>query len=211
MRPDIHGLHQLRSEIMRAGDLPIGELRARWKELLKQSPPKALKGNFLSRAFAHALQEKVHGQLLPLAIRNRLQAALQDKKPKATRAVNKINVVHTPPMETDGDEAPIKARTNRQLSAGTRLIREWQGKQQEVIVLPDGFLWQGKVHASLSLIAREMTGTRWNGWIFFGLKRRVPKLALPSAKTSSTTDKSESISDLSVMADSVGQSDPQRR
>ena len=54
--------------------------------------------------------------------------------------------------------------------AGTRLLREWQGVEQVVTVTADGFEWQGRPYKSLSAIARAITGTRWNGWVFFGLK-----------------------------------------
>ena len=56
--------------------------------------------------------------------------------------------------------------------AGTRLIREWQGVEHVVTVTADGFEWQGRPYKSLSAIARAITGTRWNGWVFFGLKSR---------------------------------------
>ena len=48
--------------------------------------------------------------------------------------------------------------------------REWQGVEQIVTVTADGFEWQGRPYKSLSAIARAITGTRWNGWVFFGLK-----------------------------------------
>ena len=54
--------------------------------------------------------------------------------------------------------------------AGTRLIREWQGIEHCVTVRDDDFEYQGRPYKSLSAIAREITGTRWNGWVFFGLK-----------------------------------------
>jgi len=56
--------------------------------------------------------------------------------------------------------------------AGTRLVREWDGVAHTVTVLKDGFDWQGRKFRSLSAIAREITGTRWNGWRFFGLRER---------------------------------------
>jgi len=55
---------------------------------------------------------------------------------------------------------------------GTKLIREWQGVEHTVTVLADGYEWQGRPYRSLSAVARAITGTRWNGWIFFGLKSR---------------------------------------
>ena len=54
--------------------------------------------------------------------------------------------------------------------AGTRLIREWQGVEHCVTVRDDGYEYQGRPYKSLSAIAREITGSRWNGWVFFGLK-----------------------------------------
>ncbi len=54
--------------------------------------------------------------------------------------------------------------------AGTRLVREHAGVKHVVTVLPDGFEWEGRPYRSLSAIARAITGTRWNGWTFFGLK-----------------------------------------
>ena len=56
--------------------------------------------------------------------------------------------------------------------AGTRLVREWQGMVQTVTVTADGYEWQGRPYQSLSAVARAITGTRWNGWTFFGLKNQ---------------------------------------
>jgi hypothetical protein len=63
----------------------------------------------------------------------------------------------------------IRADRDRPIT-GTRLLREWQGVEQIVTVTADGFEWQGRPYKSLSAIARAITGTRWNGWVFFGLK-----------------------------------------
>jgi len=62
-------------------------------------------------------------------------------------------------------------RFRPQLKPGTRLIREWQGRTYEVIILDDGFFWQGTQYRSLSAIARKITGTAWSGPLFFGLKQ----------------------------------------
>jgi hypothetical protein len=63
-----------------------------------------------------------------------------------------------------------RIRLRPQLKAGTRLIREWQGRTYQVLVLEDGFSWQGMHYRSLSAIARQITGTAWSGPLFFGLK-----------------------------------------
>ena len=73
--------------------------------------------------------------------------------------------------QLDGDDhKKSRIRADLKLIVGTRLIREWQGVEYLVTVTVDGFDWQGRPYKSLSAIARTITGTRWNGWIFFGLK-----------------------------------------
>jgi hypothetical protein len=69
-----------------------------------------------------------------------------------------------------GNIAVRKKRVDDRPIAGTRLIREWQGVEHHVTVLQDGYEYAGRPYKSLSAIARGITGTRWNGWIFFGLK-----------------------------------------
>lgn len=76
-----------------------------------------------------------------------------------------------------GDDARTSASrrgpsTGRALRPGTVLMREWQGVPQRVMVLADGFAWKDKVHRSLSEVAFAITGTRWNGPRFFGLRDR---------------------------------------
>ncbi|MFN3606155.1 MAG: DUF2924 domain-containing protein, partial [Cypionkella sp.] len=65
-----------------------------------------------------------------------------------------------------------RMRVDQKPIIGTRLVREWQGTAQIVTVTKDGFEWQGRPYQSLSAIARAITGTRWNGWVFFGLKNQ---------------------------------------
>jgi hypothetical protein len=70
-----------------------------------------------------------------------------------------------------GDKKKRRIRADRERPiTGTRLLREWQGVEHVVTVTADGFEWQGRPYKSLSAIARAITGTRWNGWVFFGLK-----------------------------------------
>ena len=63
-------------------------------------------------------------------------------------------------------------RSNR-IKTGTRIVRQWGGKPHEVTVVNDGYLYRGTTYKSLSEIARQITGTRWSGPLFFGLKRRI--------------------------------------
>jgi len=67
-----------------------------------------------------------------------------------------------------------RLRARPELKPGTRLLREWQGRTYDVLVLDDGFSWQNTRYRSLSAIARKITGTAWSGPLFFGLKRNRP-------------------------------------
>src|SRR5204862_1483172 len=73
---------------------------------------------------------------------------------------NRIGAAYTPPRP--------------ELKPGTRLMREWHGRTYDVLVLDDGFSWQGTRYRSLSSIARKITGTPWSGPLFFGLKQNRP-------------------------------------
>ena len=73
--------------------------------------------------------------------------------------------------QLDGGNVVVRrTRVDDRPIAGTRLIREWQGVEHCVTVLCDGYEYGGRPYKSLSAAARAITGTRWNGWVFFGLK-----------------------------------------
>ncbi|MBR26601.1 MAG: hypothetical protein CML46_06630 [Rhodobacteraceae bacterium] len=124
------------------------ELKAQWRDLFDSEPP-PFNRRYLESRLGYRLQELAFGGLKPETVKRleRLGEQLDggDKKKRSIRA----------------DLKPI---------AGTRLLREWQGVEQIVTVTADGFEWQGRPYKSLSAIARAITGTRWNGWVFFGLK-----------------------------------------
>ena len=63
-----------------------------------------------------------------------------------------------------------RPRADIRPATGTQLVREWQGQAQVVTVTASGYEWQGRPYKSISAVARAITGTRWNGWVFFGLK-----------------------------------------
>jgi hypothetical protein len=65
----------------------------------------------------------------------------------------------------------------RRIKAGAVLVREYQGKRHEVLVVPGGFIWQGNTFDSLSTIAKAITGTSWNGPRFFGLRGKADTFA----------------------------------
>jgi hypothetical protein len=142
---------KLDAEIARLPDLGIGELRARWQALFGRPAPKSFRRNLLARGVAYQMQVKVYGGLSNETKRRLREIAL------ALR---------------NGDKAPV---ATPRIKPGTRLLRLWQNKTHTVIVLADGYQWEGKTYKSLSAVARAITGTQWNGYTFFGLERRTSR------------------------------------
>ena len=126
------------------------DLKKQWRQLFETEPP-AFNRRYLESRLAYRIQELAYGGL----------------KPETVRRLEKLG------EELDGGNVTTrKMRADLKPIAGTRLIREWQGVEHLVTVTADGFEWQGRPYKSLSAIARAITGTRWNGWTFFGLKNR---------------------------------------
>ena len=130
--------------------LPIGDLKKQWRDLFETEPP-AYNRRFLEHRLAYRIQELAYGGLKPETI-------------KRLRALGE---------ELDGGDPSRRRRHSKDRPiAGTRLVREWQGIEHCVTVRDDDFEYQGRPFKSLSAIARAITGTQWNGWLFFGLKHR---------------------------------------
>jgi hypothetical protein len=128
---------------------PTPELKQMWRELFDKEPPGFSRSYLVSR-LAYRIQELAHGGLKP-STRARLDALADALDPKAARK----RVVNGPVV-------------------GTQLIRQWRGVEHKVTVLADGFEWEGRRYKSLSAVARAITGTRWNGPMFFGLRSGKP-------------------------------------
>ena len=127
---------------------PTPDLKQQWRDLFDTEPP-PFNRRYLESRLAYRIQELAYGGLKPETVR-RLEALGEQLD--------------------GGNVVTRRIRSNLKPMAGTRLIREYQGTEQVVTVLRDGFEWQGRPYRSLSAIARAITGTRWNGWVFFGLK-----------------------------------------
>ena len=132
---------------------PIAKLKQQWRDLFETEPP-LYNRRFLEHRLAYRIQELAYGGLKPETIK-KLKAIAED--------LDSGN----PARRQSANERPI---------AGTRLIREYQGIEHCVTVRAEDFEYQGRPYKSLSAIARAITGTRWNGLIFFGLKnQRAPR------------------------------------
>jgi hypothetical protein len=143
-------------EIAHLRDLDIRDLRARWHTAFGRRPSPHLPRHLLFRVLAYRLQADRLGDLD--AESQRLLDGAGSPEDAGKRAVD-LN------------------RPTTDLSLGTMLAREWNGRMQRVAVLADGFAWNGKTYPSLSKIALAITGTRWNGPRFFGLRDKSSKEA----------------------------------
>jgi Protein of unknown function (DUF2924) len=134
-------------EVASLGALDAAALKQKWLALYRAEPPPRLRRSLMIRAIAHRIQERTLGGLKPATRRFLSQftndAAAGRTLPPRSRAVNPDTV----------------------------LVREWHGTSHRVTVLERGFDWRGKRYRSLSEIARAITGTRWSGPRFFGIKQ----------------------------------------
>jgi hypothetical protein len=128
---------------------PVGALRQKWRDLFEREPP-LYNRRYLESRLAYRIQELAYGGLKPETI-ERLEGLADEIEGPGGRRRRAI------------ESRPI---------AGTRLIREWRGVDHCVTVRDDDFEYQGRPYQSLSAIARAITGTRWNGLVFFGLKNQ---------------------------------------
>ena len=144
----------LDAEIAQLRDLDVQRLRSRWRIVFGRRPPPHLSRHLLFRTLAYRLQTDRWGDLDGESRR------LLDRSGSPERA---------------GQRALDLSRRIAELRPGTILSREWNGQMQRVAVLPEGFAWDGNTYPSLSQVAFAITGTRWNGPRFFGLRDKPSK------------------------------------
>ena len=146
------------AEVDRIRSFGIAALRARWRSIFGGPPPAGLTKDVIKRLIAYRIQEEAFGGL------DRETSKLLDRLALGAKP---------------------RAELNRRLKPGAVLVREYQGTRHTVMVVPEGFSWQGTTYTSLSMIARTITGTAWNGPRFFGLRetrdKRVGESAVSSA------------------------------
>lgn len=135
------------SELDRLATMPIASLRIRYRELFRAKPPKAFGPDLLRRCIAQRIQERAYGGL-----------------PKATQRLldQLVKAAITKPHG--------RLELPQRIKPGSELVRTWKGKTYRVTVMRDGFSYMGDTYPSLSEIATRITGTRWNGPRFFGLR-----------------------------------------
>ena len=150
----------LAAEVETLAALDLNALRSRWRQRLRTAPPAGLPRPLLLRLLAYKLQARVHGDLdaKTAAILDRLARDHARRRDAGEKLPRKA----PPPVPP--------APRERGLKPGTLLVRHHGGEQHRVEVVPGGYHWQGRTFASLSKVARAITGTRWNGPRFFGMR-----------------------------------------
>ena len=131
-------------------DASMADLKDQWSALFGAEPPPYSR-KFLESRLAYRIQELAYGGLKSETLQR----------------------LHALGEQLDGGN-PIKRRIRAEERpvSGTQLVRNYRGVDHTVTVLIDSYTWEGRPYKSLSAIARAITGTRWNGLLFFGLKNR---------------------------------------
>jgi hypothetical protein len=139
-------------EIAHLRGLDLGGLRARWQSVFQRQAPAHLTRHLLFAVIAYRVQADRFGDL-----DHETRQVLDRTVAKDTGAVTSARLASFDQKRTE-------------LSPGTVLVREWDRQSQRVMVMADGFAWNGQTYDSLSKVAFAITGTRWNGPRFFGLR-----------------------------------------
>lgn len=148
-------MHQIETRIEGLARLSRTQLRQLWRQELKQAPPRSLGRDVLAIGIAYAWQERAQGGL-------------------SARIAKELDRLSTQVLQDKLAPSPTPLRSPA-LRSGTVLIREWQGTTHHVAVTADGFAWNDRPYPSLTAVARAITGTRWNGPRFFGLREPAKK------------------------------------
>jgi hypothetical protein len=133
----------IEAEIDRIRSLGVDAVRSLWRATLRAAPPPGFTKDLVARFLCWHIQEQVFGGLDPEPAKHLASLARGDRS---------------------------RADRPRRLKPGTVLVREYQGERHTVTVVANGFVWREATFASLSPIARAITGTAWNGPRFFGLR-----------------------------------------
>jgi hypothetical protein len=145
----------LEAEIAHLRGLDLKGFRTRWRGAFKKEAPAHLPRHLLFGVLAYRLQADRLGDLDHETAKLLDQTGVKDSRPAMVDRLTDFDL------------------RQRSVTAGTILVRHWNGRQQRVTVLARGFAWNGKTYASLSKVAFAITGTKWNGPRFFGLRDKV--------------------------------------
>jgi hypothetical protein len=152
-------------EIAHLRGLDLKGLRARWRSVLQRPAPEHLPRHLLFAIIAYRIQADRFGDL-----DHETRQLLDRTGAKESGAAMSARLVSFDQKRTE-------------LTPGTVLVREWDRRSQRVMVMSDGFVWNGQTYDSLSKVAFAITGTNWNGPRFFGLRDKMDRLAMGEARS----------------------------
>jgi hypothetical protein len=147
-------------EIAHLRGLDLKGLRSRWQGVFQRPAPAHLTRHLLFSVIAYRLQADRFGDLDHATRQVLDRAVAKEAGPAMSARLASFDQKRT------------------ELTPGTVLVREWDRQSQRVMVMADGFAWNGRTYDSLSKVAFAITGTRWNGPRFFGLRDREGRLAV---------------------------------
>ena len=150
----------IEDEIAHLRGLDLKGLCARWQSVLQRPAPDHLPRHLLFAIIAYRIQADRFGDL-----DHETRQLLDRTGAKETGAATSARLVSFDQKRTE-------------LTPGTVLVREWERRSQRVMVMSDGFAWNGQTYDSLSKVAFAITGTKWNGPRFFGLRDKADSLAM---------------------------------
>ena len=149
---------EIEAEIAHLRDLDLAGLRARWRSVFRRNARAHMPRHLLFRILAYRLQADRLGDL--------------DRETERT-----LDRLAAAAARFGNGTIAVTRQIRDRLKPGTLLVREWDGAPQRVMVLDQGFAWNGKTYRSLSEVAFAITGTRWSGPRFFGLRDRPERPA----------------------------------
>ena len=149
-RSHVADRNHLERKLAALSALNVKHLKDHWRSVYGKDPPPRIHRDLLTRALAYQLQERELGGL----------------KPSTRRLLDRIGEGHS-------SSQVMRFAPHLKIAPGTVLIREWQGTSHRVTVREDGVVYRGQRYQSLSEVARVITGARWSGPLFFGLKQRA--------------------------------------
>jgi Protein of unknown function (DUF2924) len=150
----------VKDEIAHLRGLDLGALRARWQSVFQRKAPVHLTRHLLFAIIAYRLQVDRFGDLDHATLQVLDRTVAKEAGPAMSARLASLDQKRT------------------ELSPGTVLVREWHRQSQRVMVLADGFAWNGQTYDSLSKVAFAITGTKWNGPRFFGLRDKQDRLTM---------------------------------
>jgi hypothetical protein len=147
--------------------MTVGELRVEWERLYGE-PTRSRNRTYLWRRLAWRIQEIEYGGL-----RDSAKARILELAPASfLRSQRPVGFPRDPAPVSESPGPPVSQRDRRLPSPGSTLVRKYKGDDVRVLVLDDGFECAGRRFDSLSEVALAVTGSKWNGWLFFGLTDR---------------------------------------